>query len=70
MTLPNTMIGKVTMGRGDLEQMALHPDWPRPLPARSRVLIKVAATYPREQLREAQAAFIAKRRTGNIVVVP
>ena len=30
----------------------------------------LAATYPLEQLREAQAAFIAKRHTGNIVVVP
>ena len=30
----------------------------------------LAATYPLEQLREAQAAFIAKEHTGNIVVVP
>ena len=30
----------------------------------------LAATYPLAELREAQAAFIAKRHTGNIVVVP
>lgn len=30
----------------------------------------LAATYPLDQLREAQAAFIAKAHTGNIVVVP
>ncbi|WP_241482601.1 alcohol dehydrogenase family protein [Leisingera sp. ANG-M7] len=30
----------------------------------------LAAAYPLEQLKEAQAAFIAKKRTGNIVVVP
>ncbi|MFY0309055.1 alcohol dehydrogenase family protein [Leisingera sp. D0M16] len=30
----------------------------------------LAATYPLEQLKEAQAAFIAKKHTGNIVVIP
>jgi NADPH:quinone reductase-like Zn-dependent oxidoreductase len=30
----------------------------------------LAATYPLEQLREAQTAFIAKKHTGNIVVTP
>ena len=30
----------------------------------------LAATYPLEELREAQAAFIEKRHTGNIVVTP
>lgn len=30
----------------------------------------LAATYPLKDLREAQAAFIAKQHTGNIVVVP
>lgn len=30
----------------------------------------LAATYPLDQLRQAQAAFIAKKHTGNIVVVP
>ncbi|WP_299725858.1 alcohol dehydrogenase family protein [uncultured Tateyamaria sp.] len=30
----------------------------------------LAATYPLEQLHEAQAEFIAKKHTGNIVVVP
>ena len=30
----------------------------------------LAATYPLEELHEAQAAFIAKKHTGNIVVIP
>jgi NADPH:quinone reductase-like Zn-dependent oxidoreductase len=30
----------------------------------------LAATYPLDQLREAQAVFIAKKHTGNIVVTP
>ena len=30
----------------------------------------LAATFPLEELRDAQAAFIAKEHTGNIVVVP
>ena len=30
----------------------------------------LAATYPLDELRDAQAAFIAKKHTGNIVVVP
>ena len=30
----------------------------------------LAAAYPLEQLKEAQAAFIAKKHTGNIVVIP
>jgi NADPH:quinone reductase-like Zn-dependent oxidoreductase len=30
----------------------------------------LAATYPLDQLRDAQAAFIAKKHTGNIVVTP
>ncbi|MEK9860249.1 MAG: zinc-binding dehydrogenase, partial [Alphaproteobacteria bacterium] len=30
----------------------------------------LAATYPLEELREAQSAFIAKKHTGNIVVCP
>lgn len=30
----------------------------------------LAATYPLKELREAQAAFIAKQHTGNIVVIP
>ncbi len=43
MTLPDTMKAMVTMGHGGLEQMVLHPDWPRPEPAAHEVLIKVAA---------------------------
>jgi NADPH:quinone reductase-like Zn-dependent oxidoreductase len=30
----------------------------------------LAATYPLAELRDAQAAFIAKEHTGNIVVIP
>ncbi|MBO9411666.1 alcohol dehydrogenase family protein [Ruegeria sp. R8_2] len=37
------MKAMVTMGHGGLEQMVLHPDWPRPEPAAHEVLIKVAA---------------------------
>lgn len=37
---------------------------------RGEVTPMLAATYPLSDLREAQAAFIDKRHTGNIVVVP
>lgn len=43
MTLPTTMKAMVTMGHGDLDQMVLHKDWPRPDPAPGEVLIKVGA---------------------------
>ncbi|WP_254428727.1 MULTISPECIES: alcohol dehydrogenase family protein [unclassified Ruegeria] len=43
MTLPDTMKAMVTMGHGGLEQMVLHPNWPRPEPAANEVLIKVAS---------------------------
>lgn len=43
MTLPDTMKAMVTMGHGDLDQIVLHTDWPRPEPAAHEVLIKVGA---------------------------
>lgn len=43
MTLPKTMTAMVTMGHGDLDQMVLHKDWPRPDPAPGEVLIRVGA---------------------------
>lgn len=43
MTLPSTMKAMVTMGHGDLDQMVLHEDWPRPEPAAGEVLIRVGA---------------------------
>ncbi len=43
MSLPDTMKAVVTMGHGELEQMVLHENWPRPEPAAGEVLIKVAA---------------------------
>ncbi len=43
MTLPATMIAMVTMGHGDLDQMVLHDDWPRPDPALGEVLLRVGA---------------------------
>jgi NADPH:quinone reductase-like Zn-dependent oxidoreductase len=43
MTLPKTMRAMVTMGHGDLDQMVLHEDWPRPDPAPDEVLIRVGA---------------------------
>lgn len=43
MMLPETMRAMVTMGHGDLDQMVLHADWPRPDPAAGEVLIRVGA---------------------------
>jgi len=43
MTLPATMKAMVTMGHGDLDQMVLREDWPRPEPAAGEVLIRVGA---------------------------
>ncbi|MDA1296260.1 MAG: alcohol dehydrogenase family protein [Proteobacteria bacterium] len=43
MTPPKTMRAMVTMGHGDLDQIQLHTDWPRPDPAAGEVLIKVGA---------------------------
>ncbi|MDX8355609.1 alcohol dehydrogenase family protein [Cognatiyoonia sp. IB215182] len=43
MTLPDTMTAMVTMGHGDLDQMVLRTDWPRPDPAAGEVLIRVGA---------------------------
>ncbi|MEM6371953.1 MAG: alcohol dehydrogenase family protein [Pseudomonadota bacterium] len=43
MNLPATMTAMVTMGHGDIDQMVLHTDWPRPTPAAGEVLIRVGA---------------------------
>lgn len=43
MNLPNKMRAMVTMGHGDLDQIVLHHDWPRPEPAAGEVLIRVGA---------------------------
>ena len=43
MSLPDKMRAMVTMGHGDLEQLVLHEDWPRPDPAPGEVLIRVGA---------------------------
>ena len=43
MSLPATMRAVVTMGHGDLDQLVLHPDWPRPDPEPGEVLIRVGA---------------------------
>ena len=43
MSLPDTMRAMVTMGHGDIDQMVLHEDWPRPDPAPGEVLIRVKA---------------------------
>ncbi|MCO4846869.1 MAG: alcohol dehydrogenase family protein [Yoonia sp.] len=37
------MRAMVTMGHGDLDQLVLHHDWPRPAPAAGEVLIRVGA---------------------------
>jgi NADPH:quinone reductase-like Zn-dependent oxidoreductase len=43
MSLPTTMRAMVTMGHGDLDQMVMYNDWPRPDPAPGEVLIRVGA---------------------------
>ncbi|SFO18917.1 Alcohol dehydrogenase GroES-like domain-containing protein [Roseovarius lutimaris] len=43
MTPHKTMKAMVTMGHGDLDQMVLHRDWPRPDPVPGEVLIRVRA---------------------------
>lgn len=43
MTLPATMRAMVTMGHGDLDQIVLYQDWPRPDPGPGEVLIHVRA---------------------------
>lgn len=43
MNLPDTMRAMVTMGHGDLDQIVLHKDWPRPEPGPGEVLIRVGA---------------------------
>ena len=43
MSLPDKMRAMVTMGHGDLDQLVLHEDWPRPDPAPGEVLIRVGA---------------------------
>ena len=43
MNLPSKMRAMVTMGHGDLDQMVLREDWPRPEPAAGEVLIRVGA---------------------------
>ena len=43
MSLPPTMRAMVTMGHGDIDQIVLHEDWPRPEPQAGEVLIEVGA---------------------------
>ncbi len=43
MPLPDTMRAMVTMGHGDLDQIVLHEDWPRPHPIAGEVLVRVGA---------------------------
>ena len=43
MSLPSVMKAMVTMDHGDIDQMVLHHDWPRPEPASGEVLIRVKA---------------------------
>lgn len=43
MELPTTMRAMVTMGHGDMDQMVMRTDWPRPDPAAGEVLIEVRA---------------------------
>lgn len=41
--MANTMKAMVTMGHGDVDQMVLHTDWPKPAPKAGEVLIRVKA---------------------------
>ncbi len=41
--MTETMRAMVTMGHGGLDQMVLHPDWPKPTPGPGEVLIRVRA---------------------------
>ena len=43
MTLPKTMKAMVTMGHGDLDQIVMQAEWPRPDPAPGEVLIRIGA---------------------------
>lgn len=43
MNLPSTMTAMVTMGHGDLDQIVLQTEWPRPDPGPGEVLIRVGA---------------------------
>ena len=43
MTLPKTMRAMVTMGHGDMDQIVMQKDWPRPDPGPGEVLIRVGA---------------------------
>lgn len=43
MTLPPDMRAMVTMGHGDLDQLVMHDNWPRPDPGAGEVLIRVKA---------------------------
>ena len=43
MTLPDTMTAMVTMEHGDMDQMVLRHDWPRPVREPDEVLVRVGA---------------------------
>ncbi|MEM9573622.1 MAG: alcohol dehydrogenase family protein [Pseudomonadota bacterium] len=43
MDIPKTMLAMVTMDHGDLDQIVLHENWPRPEPKAGEVLIRVKA---------------------------
>lgn len=65
--MSDTIRAVVLTGHGDLDKPVYRENWPKPVPGPGAAL---AATFPLERLREAQAAFIAKRHVGNIVVTP
>ncbi|MEM9317399.1 MAG: alcohol dehydrogenase family protein [Pseudomonadota bacterium] len=43
MTFPETMCAMVTMGHGGLDQLQWREDWPRPVPQKGEVLVRVKA---------------------------
>ena len=64
MTLPKTMTAMVTMGHGDIDQMVLHRDWPRPEPAADEVLIRVGACGAQQYGCEHALGLVLQNRDG------
>ena len=58
-----TFVGSTVIGQDVMPNLVRYIE-------RGEIKPALAATYPLEQLRDAQAAFISKKHTGNIVVIP
>ncbi len=58
-----TFVGSTVIGQDVMPNLVRYIE-------RGEIKPALAATYPLEALRDAQAAFISKKHTGNIVVIP